>query len=118
MTTGNGRRALIAFLIAPAAPVALYCAGMLTLYLFSTQRPHEQQLFTLVPALLLYGALLSYTLTWVLGWPLYFVLHKLGKFHQRVTLMLAGVLGAALPIAVEIRRVMGVDAHDGALFSS
>jgi hypothetical protein len=118
MTTGNGRRALIAFLIAPAAPVVLYCAGMLTLYFFSTQRPHEEQLFVLIPAILLYGALLSCTLTWVLGWPLYFVLHKLGKLRQRITLTLAGLLGAVLPIVVEIRRVLGVDAHDGALFSS
>jgi hypothetical protein len=33
---------------------------MLTLYLISTQRPHEEQLFVLVPAILLYGALRSW----------------------------------------------------------
>lgn len=101
----DGKRLLVAFLIAPlTAPVA-FTVGALVIELLKSGAPSARSAGDLAMAVFVLGVPLAYLATLVVGAPMYFTLRALGLLHHWTVWLAAAAIGAtvALSLAPHLR---------------
>jgi hypothetical protein len=100
LSSPNGKRLLLAFLVAPlAAPVA-FIGAALAVQMLRSGVPSTRSVTDLMLAVLALGAPLAYLATFVVGAPMYFTLRGLGLLRRWTVWVGGAAIGAAVAISL------------------